>query len=113
MRHYVAEMRMNLELIDAYLERTAADWAAGVDYGMDWPVKLIATKYTVARRAFEVVDRALDLSGGAGIFKHSRLEQLFRDARLGRIHPANEMLAHELVGKLSLGLNPDDPQRWG
>ena len=112
-QHYVAEMRMNLELIDAFLERTAADWAAGVDYGMDWPVKIIATKYTVVHRAFEVVDRALDLSGGAGIFKRSRLEQLFRDARLGRIHPSNEMLAHEVVGKLSLGIDPDDPQRWG
>jgi alkylation response protein AidB-like acyl-CoA dehydrogenase len=112
-QHYVAEMRMNLELIDAYLERTAADWAAGVDYGMDWPVKIIATKYTVVHQAFEVVDRALDLSGGAGIFKRSRIEQLFRDSRLGRIHPANEMLAHEVVGKLSLGINPDDPQRWG
>jgi hypothetical protein len=32
---------------------------------------------------------------------------------IGRIHPANELLAHELVGKLSLGLDPDDPQRWG
>ena len=112
-QHYVAEMRMNLEMIDAFLERTAADWAAGVDYGMDWPVKIIATKHTVVNRAFEVVDRALDLSGGAGIFKRSRIEQLFRDCRLGRIHPANEMLAHEVVGKLSLGINPDDPQRWG
>ena len=112
-QHYVAEMRMNLEMIDAFLERTAADWAAGVDYGMDWPVKIIATKHTVVNRAFEVVDRALDLSGGAGIFKRTRIEQLFRDCRLGRIHPANEMLAHEVVGKLSLGINPDDPQRWG
>jgi alkylation response protein AidB-like acyl-CoA dehydrogenase len=112
-QHYVAEMRMNLEMIDAFLERTAADWAAGVDYGMDWPVKIIATKHTVVNRAFEVVDRALDLSGGAGIFKRTRIEQLFRDCRLGRIHPANEMLAHEVVGKLSLGIDPDDPQRWG
>ena len=112
-QHYVAEMRMNLEMIDAFLERTAADWAAGVDYGMDWPVKIIATKHTVVNRAFEVVDRALDLSGGAGIFKRTRIEQLFRDCRLGRIHPANEMLAHEVVGKLSLGINHDDPQRWG
>ena len=66
-----------------------------------------------AQFELQVVDRALDLSGGAGIFKRSRIEQLFRDCRLGRIHPANEMLAHEVVGKLSLGINPDDPQRWG
>jgi alkylation response protein AidB-like acyl-CoA dehydrogenase len=60
-----------------------------------------------------VVDTALELSGGAGIFKRSRIEQLFRDARLGRIHPANSMFTHELVGKLSLGINPDDQPRWG
>jgi alkylation response protein AidB-like acyl-CoA dehydrogenase len=111
-QHNVAEMRMNLELIDAYLERTAADWAAGAEYA-DWPIKIVSTKYTVVHRAFDIVDRALDLSGGAGIFKRNRLEQLFRDCRLGRIHPANEFLTHEVVGKLSLGINPDDPQRWG
>jgi len=38
---------------------------------------------------------------------------LFRDIRLGRVHPANELLTHEVVGKLSLGLDPDDSQRWG
>jgi alkylation response protein AidB-like acyl-CoA dehydrogenase len=111
-QHYVAEMRMKLELIDAYLERSTSDWAAGVEYE-DWPVKIVSTKYTVVTNAFDVVDRALDLSGGSGIFKRTRLEQLFRDARLGRIHPANLLLTHELVGKISLGINPDEAPRWG
>jgi alkylation response protein AidB-like acyl-CoA dehydrogenase len=111
-QHYIAEMRMKLETIQAYLERTAADWSDGVAYP-DWPVKLVATKYVTTTSAFEIVDRAVDLSGGAGIFKRNRLEQLFRDARLGRIHPANALLTHELVGKLSLGINPDEAPRWG
>jgi len=55
----------------------------------------------------------MDISGRAGIFKRNRLEQLFRDCRLGRIHPANDMLTHEIVGKLSLGINPTSPPRWG
>jgi alkylation response protein AidB-like acyl-CoA dehydrogenase len=112
-QHQVAAMRMKLELIDAYLERTAADWATGVDHGMDWVTKIFSTKYVVVTNAFEVVDRAMDLSGGAGIFRRNRLEQLFRDCRLGRIHPANEMLTHEIIGKLSLGINPDEMPRWG
>ena len=112
-QHYVAEMRMKLELIDAYLERTASDWANGVDHGMQWPLKIFSTKYVVVTNAFDIVDRALDLSGGSGIFKRNRLEQLFRDPRLGRIHPGNAMLTHELVGKLSLGINPDEAPRWG
>ena len=64
-------------------------------------------------RAWDVVDTAFDLAGGAGIFKRNRLEQLFRDARLGRVHPGNSLLAHELVGKLSLGIDPDEQPRWG
>ena len=111
-QHYVAEMRMNLETIDAYLDRTATDWSTGVAHP-DWPVKIVSTKHVVTTKAFDVVDRALDLSGGAGIFKRTRLEQLFRDSRLGRIHPANLLLTHELIGKMSLGINPDEAPRWG
>jgi alkylation response protein AidB-like acyl-CoA dehydrogenase len=112
-QHYIAEMRINLEQADALLERTASDWATGVDHGAEWPLKIVATKYAVVNRSFEVVDRAMDLSGGSGIFKRSRLEQLFRDSRLGRVHPANLLLTHELVGKTALGINPDEAPRWG
>jgi alkylation response protein AidB-like acyl-CoA dehydrogenase len=112
-QHYVAEMRMKLETIEAMLDRTAHDWATGVDHGMDWPVKIVSTKHVVTTQAFEVVDRALDLTGGGGIFKRNRIEQLFRDARLGRVHPANLLAAHEIVGKLSLGISPDETPRWG
>jgi alkylation response protein AidB-like acyl-CoA dehydrogenase len=53
------------------------------------------------------------LGGGFGIFKRNELERLFRDARLGRIHPANASLARELVAKAVLGINPDEKPRWG
>ena len=111
-QHNVADMRIALDAAEALLEKTAADWAAGEQYE-DWPVRLVATRSFVIDRAFQVVDTALDLSGGAGAFRRNRLEQLFRDVRMGRFHPGNTMLAHELIGKLCLGLDPDDPQRWG
>ncbi len=112
-QHHVAEMRIHLEALDAHLDRACDEWAAGVDHGMDWPTKILACKHDVVTRAWAVVDTALDLSGGAGIFKRSRMEQLFRDARLGRIHPGNTLLTHEVVGKLSLGISPDEQPRWG
>jgi alkylation response protein AidB-like acyl-CoA dehydrogenase len=112
-QHMVADMRMALEAIDPFVERIAKDWSDGVDHGMNWPVKIVSAKHFAVTQAFRVVDTALDLSGGAGIFTRNRLERLFRDCRLGRIHPANEMLAHELVGKFSLGIDLDDPLRWG
>ena len=111
-QHNVAEMRIALDAAEAMLDRTAADWAAGVAHE-DWPIRIVATRSFVIDRAFEIVDKALDLSGGAGGFKRNRLEQLFRDIRMGRFHPGNTLLAHELVGKLCLGIDPDDPQRWG
>lgn len=112
-QHEVAEMRIALESLDAHLGRIVDDWSNGVDHGHDWPVKIVAAKYAVVMQAWKVVDTAFDLSGGAGIFTRSRMEQLFRDARLGRIHPGNSLLTHELVGKLSLGINPDEQPRWG
>ncbi len=112
-QHHVAEMRIHLEAMNAHLDRVCDDWAGGVDHGMDWPTKIFACKHDVVTRAWAVVDTALDLSGGSGIFKRNRIEQLFRDARLGRIHPGNTMLTHELVGKLSLGIDPDEQPRWG
>ena len=44
----------------------------------------------------------------AASFKRNRLEQIFRDVRMGRFHPGNTLLAHELIGKLCLGIDPDD-----
>jgi alkylation response protein AidB-like acyl-CoA dehydrogenase len=111
-QHNVAEMRIAYDAAEALLERTAADWSNGVEHE-DWPVRLVATRHFVINQAYEIVDRALDLSGGAAAFKRNRLEQLFRDVRMGRFHPGNTLLAHELVGKLCLGLDPDDPLRWG
>ena len=112
-QHGVAEMVMMLEGIAPQLDQVAADWAKGVDYGPAWGVKIIAAKYNAVETGWKVVDHALDLSGGFGMFKKSELERLFRDARAGRFHPANAALSHEFIGKGMLGINPDAQPRWG
>jgi alkylation response protein AidB-like acyl-CoA dehydrogenase len=112
-QHGIAEMVMDLESLAPHLERTVQEWSDGVDHGANWVIKIVGTKYKVVEAAWRVVDTALDLTGGSGIFKKNELERLFRDARLGRIHPANSALAHELVAKTALGINPDQPPRWG
>lgn len=111
-QHHVAEMRMALDAAEALLDRTTTDWSTDVPHP-DWPVRIIGTRHRVIADAFGVVDRAMDVTGGAGAFTRNRMELLYRDARMGRFHPGNPMLAHELIGKLALGLNPDDPDRWG
>jgi alkylation response protein AidB-like acyl-CoA dehydrogenase len=112
-QHGVAEMVLDLEAIGPHLDRVAEDWSAGVDYGTEWVIKLVAAKYHAVEGSWRVADRALDLAGGFGVFRQGPFERLFRDARLGRIHPANAMLTHELAAKLTLGINPDEQPRWG
>jgi len=111
-QHGIAEMVMGLESIGAQLESVTQDWSNGVQHA-DWPIKIVSAKYNAVETAWKIADRALEVSGGFGMFKKSEMERLFRDARAGRFHPANSSLTHELVGKLALGINPDDPQRWG
>jgi alkylation response protein AidB-like acyl-CoA dehydrogenase len=111
-QHDIAEMVMELEAIGPQLESVARDWSDGVQHP-DWPVKIVAAKYRAVEGAWRIVDRAMDASGGFGMFKKSELERLFRDARAGRFHPANSALSHEVVGKLALGVNPDELPRWG
>jgi alkylation response protein AidB-like acyl-CoA dehydrogenase len=112
-QHEVAEMGLELEAIEPHLDRIADEYSRGVDHGMLWPLKITAAKYRAVEGAWKVIDTALELAGGFGIFKRGRIEQLFRDARLGRIHPANSFFTHEVVGKTLLGISPDEQPRWG
>jgi alkylation response protein AidB-like acyl-CoA dehydrogenase len=111
-QHNIARMRMNLDSAGALLEQTTRDWANGAEHE-DWPIRFISTRFQVISSAYDTVDRAMDLSGGAAAFKRNRLEQIFRDVRMGRFHPGNSLFAHEIIGKLCLGLNPDEQPRWG
>lgn len=112
-QHRVAQMGLALESIEPHLDRVADDWSTGVDHGASWPAKIFAAKYHAVEDGWKVVDLALDVAGGFGIFRRGAFEQLFRDARLGRIHPANSMLTHEIVAKTLLGISPDETPRWG
>jgi len=47
MAAYTKTRSSELEAITAHAERIADDWSNGVDYGMGWPMKLVAAKYRV------------------------------------------------------------------
>jgi alkylation response protein AidB-like acyl-CoA dehydrogenase len=113
MQHSLADMVMELDAIEPLIDCVAHDWAKGVDHGGTWPARIVTAKFRAVEGAWKVVDTALELSGGFGMFKKSELERLFRDARAGRFHPANAALTHELVAKTALGIDPDESPRWG
>jgi alkylation response protein AidB-like acyl-CoA dehydrogenase len=112
-QHAIAEMVIELESIGPHLETVAEDWSNGVDHGARWPSKVFAAKYRAVEGSWRVVDLGLDVTGGTGIFRSAGYERLIRDARLGRIHPANSFLTHEVVAKTALDISLDEQPRWG
>jgi len=112
-QYAMAEMTITLDGMSAHVERVAEDWSKGVDHGGEWPSKLVSAKYHCVEGAKKVVDIAMDVSGGAGMFKSNELERLYRDVRCGGFHPANSSLVHELVGKTTLGVLGEEGPRWG
>jgi alkylation response protein AidB-like acyl-CoA dehydrogenase len=112
-QHGIAQIVLDLESVGPQLDTVAREYSDGVDYGAGWVIRIVAAKHNAVEASWRVVDRAFDIAGGFGIFRKGPFEQLFRDARLGRLHPANSMLTHELCAKLTLGINPDESPRWG
>jgi alkylation response protein AidB-like acyl-CoA dehydrogenase len=110
-QHQIADMFLELDAASATVEMFVADWTAGVDHGETWTPKVYAMKWRAVEAAKRVVDIALDVSGGAGMFTGNELERLYRDVRCGGFHPGNDALTHELVGKSVLGILHEQP-RW-
>jgi alkylation response protein AidB-like acyl-CoA dehydrogenase len=109
----VAEMALLFDPIGPHLDAVAEDWSAGVAHGATWPAKIVSAKYHAVTACWRIVDKAMELSGGAGMFRGHELERLFRDARCGGFHPANSFLVHEIVGKTTLGIDLGEQPRWG
>ena len=110
-QHDISEMVLEMESIGPHLDTFAREWVEGKDYGPAWAVKVVAAKCHAVEAAWRVIDIAMDISGGFGIFPASGLERLFRDARLGRFHPANGYLAREIIAKGTLGIDLDEQPR--
>ena len=60
-----------------------------------------------AKAAFETVERAMELVGGASFFRDLGLERAFRDVQGARFHPLQEMPQLELTGRMALGMEID------
>ncbi len=120
-QHTFAEMVMGLDRAEALIERYAEEWSSEVLDAASWTPETfgkfawrsVSMKHQATTAAFRVVDQAVDVSGGFGVTRGGMLERLFRDARMGRLHPANFAVTHELIAKTHLGIDPDASPRWG
>ncbi|MFF1830880.1 acyl-CoA dehydrogenase family protein [Paenarthrobacter sp. NPDC058040] len=102
-RWKIADAAMALDGIYPQLAATARDVDGLVDHGPQWFPKLVGLKSRATENARYVVDLALRVSGGAGYFRGSELERLYRDVLAGIYHPSNDESAHNTVANAWLG----------
>jgi alkylation response protein AidB-like acyl-CoA dehydrogenase len=120
----VAENEIDLAAARGILSRGALFYDDLYQTGADHPVGLIdestetafqvvknsaCTKKFVMETSVNIVDRALTLYGGGSYLANSPLAKLYRDVRAGQfMQPWARNQAIELIGKVGLGLDPND-----
>jgi alkylation response protein AidB-like acyl-CoA dehydrogenase len=103
-----AEMEILLETARAVLWRHTDEVISGdlfeqftVQEGM---ARTMLSKHVPCNNAIRIVDLALEVVGGAGFFRRSPLERMYRDVRAGVIMPYNNPEARSLFGRNALGI---------
>ena len=100
----VAEAAIELDSIEALLERVANRWWAGYPQGEPWIARLLAAKQHAVDGAVRVVDLSLKIAGAGALARHAELERLYRDVRAGAFHPPNADASLEVIGQAWLGV---------
>ncbi len=75
-------------------------------------VDAVAMQYFCMRTAVDVVDKAVEMVGGAALAKHLPLERYYRDVRVGPMHPITGFDALEIIGKHAFGIPRDMEPRY-
>lgn len=103
-----AEMEILLETARAVLYRHADEMGSGALFTelpvQDGMARAVLTKHVACNNASQIVDKALHVVGGGGYYRRSPLERMYRDVRAGTIMPYNNLEAHDLFGRTSLGI---------
>jgi len=106
-RRHVAEMSADLEAARLITYRSA--WLSDKEGPTaETTAALYRAKYMVGEAVSTITRTALTLGGAHGIFKTSRLEQLFRDGALGPLHPPPADFCLYNMGLHELGIDPAD-----
>ncbi len=119
MSHYpqnqflAAEMEIGLRAARAFLIEVATK-VTETPLEAEQPIMdIIACHHFVMETAVSVVDKAMRMVGGAGLFKSNPLEQMYRDVRAGIVHqPFQGYDALAWLGKLAFGIQHNIVPRW-
>lgn len=102
----------------ALIRTSAADWmasqsGAGPREAGEALTQGAIVKYVTSANHVRVVNLAMDIAGGPGLFRSEGLERRYRDVRGSKAHLPSDVGALELIAKSALGIAPDFVPRWG
>lgn len=102
-RWRVADAAIRLDGVVLQLDAVARDLESGTDHGAFWFPRLSGLKLRTTGTARGIVETAMQVAGGAGYFRGSELERLYRDVLAGMFHPSSEDSAHDSMARAVLG----------
>ena len=106
-RRHIAELSIELESARLMMYRSA--WLIDAEGPTERATSsLYQAKYAIGEALGRITRVGLTLGGAHGIFKGTRLEQLFRDGAIGALQTPPSDLCLWNVGIHELGLNPDE-----
>ena len=75
--------------------------------GFDTSNRIMMGRSIAGETAIRTVEKALEAAGGAGFYRRTGLERLFRDVQAARYHPLQLSPQRRLAGRIALGLDPN------
>jgi alkylation response protein AidB-like acyl-CoA dehydrogenase len=112
MQYQLAEMIALNEASRGLLRRSAEDWMARPWSPQEAGAKGSICKYIVSNNNVRVLNLAMDIAGGPGLFRSFGLERMYRDVRAGKQHPPSDMIGLENIAKYHLGIPLEFRPRW-
>lgn len=98
--------QMETELATARMAlRQMLDASASGHMGVETTNEVVIGRAVVGRAAIRTVELAMEVAGGAGFFRDTGLERLFRDIQGARYHPLRGQAQLLYSGRLALGLD--------
>ena len=95
----IGQMQVLLTAAKSVLFDVARKWAEHPDCRTNMDAELAAAKYLCTNAAIQSTDIALRTAGASGLDRRLPLERLLRDARAGLMHPPQDEVALELIGR--------------
>lgn len=98
-RHFLAEVRTKIEVMQTYLDQCIV----AVNAGELSPEEAAGAKWWTTETQWEILDRCLQLHGGYGYMNEYEIARLWRDSRVQRVYGGTNEIMKDLIGR-SMGL---------